>query len=132
MTSETNDNFERLFQRSGNTLELHTSNTLSKYFQIQDRPTFFDLDEGKSRDGDILAKETFPSALGTNSKHMVGQLILTVECKSLPDHGWIFTQGKINQDFWYFSLIREGNDFQENLMPKQPLNELIGTSSFLE
>jgi hypothetical protein len=81
---------------------------------------------------DILAKETFPSTVGTNSKHMVGQLILTVECKSLPDHGWIFTQGKINQDFWYFSLIRDSNDFQENLMPKEPLNELIGTSSFLE
>ena len=126
MTSETDDN-QRLFQRSGNSLELHATNALSKYFHIEDRPTFFDLDEGKSREGDILARETFPSALGTNSKHVVGQLILTVECKSLRDHGWIFTQG-----FRYFSLIRDSNDFQEYLMPKEPLNELVGTSSFLE
>jgi hypothetical protein len=30
MTSETDDNFQRLFQRSGNSLELHATNTLSK------------------------------------------------------------------------------------------------------
>ena len=50
------NNFERSFKRSGNALELQMTNELSPYFQIQNQPTFLDLDEGKSRDGDNLAK----------------------------------------------------------------------------
>ena len=121
---------------TNNALELQTTNELSPYFQIQNQPTFLDLDEGKSRDGDILAKENFPSISKLNSnkqnKLVTAQLILTIECKCLPDHGWIFTEGEINQFFWYFSLIRGKDDFQEILTPKTALDELRGASTFLE
>jgi hypothetical protein len=130
MSSDIDNNFQRSFIRSGNALEIYTTNELSPYFQIQNQPTFLDLDEGKSRDGDILAKENFPTIAKLNSnkqnkqnKHMTAQLILIIECKCLPDHGWIFTEGEINQFFWYSSsLIRNTTT----------LNELLGASSFLE
>jgi hypothetical protein len=132
MSNNIDNNFQRSFRKSGFPLESETTNSLSRYFQIQGRPTFLDLDEGKSRDGDILAIEIFPTTLDLNSKRMVAQLTLSVECKSLPDHGWIFTEGKITQNFWCFSLIRGVNNIDENLKPKNTLNELTGTNSFLE
>ncbi|MGB6530325.1 MAG: hypothetical protein WBF33_19655 [Candidatus Nitrosopolaris sp.] len=132
MDNNIDNNFQRSFMRSGNFLESETINSLSKYFQIRERPTFLDLDEGKSRDGDILAKETFPAILDLKSKRMVAQLILSLECKSLPDHGWIFTEGKMKQYFWYFSLLRNRNIIEENVKPENPLNELVGTNSFFE
>ena len=105
MNNDIDNNFQRSFNRSGNALELQITNELSTYFQIQNQPTFLDLDEGKSRDGDILAKENFPSVSKLNSKKqnklMTAQLVLTIKFKSLPDHGWIFTEGEMNQFFWY-------------------------------
>ena len=44
----------------------------------------------------------------------------------MPDHDLIFTEGKINQFFWYFS------DFQEIFRPETALNQLLGASTFLE
>lgn len=133
MSNNIDENFERSFLESRNSLEFYATNKLSPYFEVQNQPTFLDLDEEKSRDGDILAKETFPPTLGINSnKRMVAQLILTIECKSLPDHGWIFTESKMIQRFCFFSIIRSKNDIEENLRPKNPLYNLIGTSSFLE
>ncbi|MGC2571339.1 MAG: hypothetical protein WA364_07490 [Candidatus Nitrosopolaris sp.] len=57
---------------------------------------------------------------------------LTIECKCLPDHARIFTEGEISQYCWYFSLIRDKDDFHEFLCPKTILNELRGARTFLE
>src|SRR5215469_16528139 len=136
MNNDIDSNFQRSFNQSGNELELYITNELSLNFQIQNQPTFLDLDEGKSRDGDILANEKFPAKYEINSKnqnkHMTAQLVLTIECKCLPDHAWIFTEGEISQCCWYFSLIRDKDDFHEFLCPKTTLNELRGAKTFLE
>jgi hypothetical protein len=133
--------FQKSFRESGASLEVETANKLLQHFNVQNQPAFIDLDEGKSREGDILAtetfpvaaKETFPSTSGTDpDKCMLAQLILTVECKSLPDHGWIFIEGNINQFIWHFSLIRGENNLLKNLRPTKPLRELTGTSNHLE
>lgn len=137
MTDSVDNFFQRSFIESGSSLETEISTKLSEYFDVQNQPVFIDLDEGKSRGGDIssnetyhiLEKDTFP---GSNGKRFLAQLILTVECKNLPDHGWIFIQGKMNQHVWHFSLIRGRDGILENLRPRTPAFELIGTSNYME
>jgi len=133
MTDDIDDFFQNSYLKSGNSLESHTASVLSQNFDVQHQPAFLDLDEGKSREGDILAKEIFPhiSLINSNTP-IVGQLILPVECKNLPDHGWIFTEAKSTQNLWHFTLIRSRNNILENLLPETPLSKLRGTSSFLE
>jgi len=131
MDDDATDYFQKKFVQSGNPLHLQTSQTLSRYFHVQNQPPFYDLDEKKSREGDIIAKETFPKLSGSG-KHFVAQLILTIECKSLPDHGWIFIEDKIKQNFLFFSLLRTQNNIEQHLIPSVPLVEMPGTSSFFE
>ena len=141
MGNGVDDFFEKSFLESGGSLEAETSNILSQYFHTDNQPAFLDLDEGKSREGDILAKETFPILAKEtfpsvsemeSDKHMLAQLILTVECKNLPDHGWIFTQGKIKQHFQPFTLIRTNDHLIKNLYPQRTLDEIIGTNNSFE
>ena len=102
-------------------MESSISNILSQNFDVQFQPVFHDLDEGKSREGDILAK-IFPNISDIDSnKTLIAQLILPIECKNLSDHGWIFTEAKITQYQWYFTLIRSRTDILENLGPMTPL-----------
>jgi hypothetical protein len=133
MENDVDDFFQTSFMESGAPLETETAAKLSQHFEVRDQPAFIDLDEGKSRDGDIVARETFPPASSVSSaKRMLAQLVLTVECKSLPDHGWIFTEGRMRQSIWHFSLIRGENSLLSNLRPTRPLHELRGTSNHLE
>jgi hypothetical protein len=80
MDNGVDDFFQKSFRKSGASSEIETTNKLSTYFDVQSRPSFIDLDAGKSREGDIVAKEIFPSESKLDStKHMLAQLILTVE-----------------------------------------------------
>jgi len=133
--ADTDNYFQESFLRSGYPLQSTVSNDLSEHFDIQNQPPFYDLDDRKFREGDILAKEIFPSILRMDrsaNKHLVGRLVLTIECKNLPDHGWIFTEGKIKQNFWHFSLRGTEGMINKNLMPLTALSQLVGTDSFLE
>jgi hypothetical protein len=122
-------------------LEVKAANELSRCFDVQNQPAFIDLDEGKSREGDMLAKETFPKITKENvssdsrmvsDKRILAQLILVIECKNLPDHGWIFTQAKIEQYFQYFTLIRTKDYLLKSLNPRRTLDEIVGTNNSFE
>jgi hypothetical protein len=137
MTDSADAFFQRSFIESGSSLEAEVSTKLSEHFEVQNQPVFIDLDEGKSRDGDILAKETFPNLekdtpTSSNGKHFIAQINLSIECKNLPDHGWVFMQGKMNQNIWHFSLIRGRNGILKNLRPTTPILELTGTTNHME
>jgi hypothetical protein len=133
MTDDIDDFFQNSYLESGSSLESDMGKILSQNFDVHFQPVFHDLDEGKSREGDILAKEIFPNIADIKpNKPIIGQLIIPIECKNLPDHGWIFTESKITQNLWHFTLIRSRNNILENLLPRVPLSKLRGTSSFLE
>jgi hypothetical protein len=133
MTGSVDDFFQRSYSRSGSPLESEIAKELSTDFEVEHQPAYLDLDEGKSRNGDLLAKHTFPSPFVMHSERpVVAEIVLLIECKSLPDHGWIFTESNTKQICPHFSLIRSQNEITENLTPTAPLTQLIGTTSAFE
>jgi hypothetical protein len=54
MDKNIDNNFQRSFMKSGNSLESETINSLSNHFQIRERPTFLDL-EGKHAEKELFS-----------------------------------------------------------------------------
>ena len=133
MTGDIDDFFQRAYSRTGGPLEMAIANELSADFEVSTQPEFIDLDEEKSRSADILAKKAFPSPNTLASdRPAVAEIVLPIECKAIPDHGWIFMEANTKQICRYFTLIRGTNDITANLVPTEPLSQLIGTTSSFE
>lgn len=133
MTNDIDAFFQKSYSSTGGPLESEIAKELSTDFEVMTQPTYLDLDTGISRNGDILAKHTFPSPLKMPSdRPVVAEIVLPIECKALPDHGWIFTEANTKQICSHFTLIRSENDIIQNLIPTAPLRQLIGTTSSFE
>jgi len=87
--------FERKLKESGFLLENKVEPKLKPLFNVDRDAPYFDKDLSKARTIDFVASTFIPD--GTRppkGKKAVASLKLVIECKSLPDHGWIFFPGK--------------------------------------
>jgi hypothetical protein len=84
MTGDIDDFFQRAYSRTGGPLETVVVNELSTDFDVSTQPEFIDLDEEKSRSGDVLAKKAFPSPNTLDSdRPAVAEIVLTASCLNL-------------------------------------------------
>jgi len=85
--------FQNQIRQSGYKLQTKVQRKLisSGYEVIREWP-YLDKDELKGRSTDLFASAFIPdlSLFEVNTKPIIAQLQLTIECKSLPDHAWIF------------------------------------------
>jgi hypothetical protein len=87
--------FEQEVRRSGHSLESRVENTLRKRnFDVNRESPYLDKDESKGRYVDLRAHNFTPylDKFDQKEKHVVGQFIFVIECKNLPDHGWVFSK----------------------------------------
>lgn len=84
--------FEKQVKKSGHSLENRVENILKQNYIVDREVPYIDKDESKGRNIDLVACADVPdlNQLSKNDKYVVGQIIFTIECKSLPDHGWVF------------------------------------------
>src|SRR5690348_4286229 len=100
MNKKQNDEELKFFQaqvkRSGHYLENRVSNLLQKAgFSIEREVPYIDKDESKGRTVDLIARSEVPESYKPKDRkyYVVGQINLIIECKNLPDHGWVFFKG---------------------------------------
>jgi len=89
--------FQEKVKKSGHSLENRVEDLLHKdRFSIDREVPYIDKDESKGRNIDLIARAEIPESYQPKSKekYIVGQINLIIECKNLPDHGWIFFKGK--------------------------------------
>jgi hypothetical protein len=85
--------FQKQIRQSGYKLQTKVQKKLiSNGYQVTREWPYLDKDELKGRAIDLFASKFIPdlSLFEENTKPIMGQLELTIECKSLPDHAWIF------------------------------------------
>jgi len=85
--------FEEKVNQSGHTFEEQVEKKLQDNdFWLFDEEVYLDKDEGKGRTIDFIAHDLIPARKDTKFKStsLLGQLRLVIECKSLPDHAWVF------------------------------------------
>lgn len=88
--------FEMKVKQSGYSLESEVENKLKPTYGIQRDVAYLDKDENKGRSIDFVASAFIPhlSDFKQREKIAVANLLLVIECKNLPDHGWIFFPGE--------------------------------------
>jgi hypothetical protein len=91
--------FEKKLSRSGHSLEILVTKMLNQY-NVQQEVPYLDKDTSIGRFTDLIATKQVPpieifGGKSVDGKRVVAQVILVIECKNLPDHGWIFWQGKV-------------------------------------
>lgn len=89
--------FREQLQKSGHSLENKVEDFLIGRFSVQREVPYIDKDEGKGRNIDLIAYAQIPFQTEFTQKqqyYVVGRLVLTIECKNLPNHGWIFFKTK--------------------------------------
>jgi hypothetical protein len=94
--------FEGQVKRSGHSLENRVENKLrQRNFTVQREAPFIDKDESKGRNIDLSAYAFIPDLdkFDQKEKHGVGQFIFVIECKNLPDHGWVFSESNDKESF---------------------------------
>ena len=92
--------FEGKVKESGYSLESEVENKLKQTYNTQRDVPYLDKDEDKSRSIDFVASTFFPDDAEFKNKPekmVLGHLNLVIECKSLPDNGWIFFPGTDKQ-----------------------------------
>lgn len=85
--------FQQQLERSGHSLENRVEYLLNDKFSVMREVPYIDKDKAVGRTTDLVAFAEIPSPhefTQSQQYHIVGRLYLIIECKSLPDHGWIF------------------------------------------
>lgn len=132
--------FEDRLRKSGFSFESKVERKLRKYFDVKREFLYFDKDGSDGRKIDFRAKTVFPVDIPFQKKKEIplGSLVLPIECKSLPDHAWIFFR---DQD--HGGNVLDPNDcviWKENkkigktvsLPPLMPIHDILYASSFVE
>jgi len=90
--------FEQKLKKSGYLLENLVEQKIRPMFdaRFERQVPYVDKDESKGRANDFVVSAFIPDGkrLNRGEKKAVVTLELIIECKSLPDHGWIFFPGK--------------------------------------
>lgn len=89
--------FQQQLERSGHSLENKVEDLLNDKFTVMREVPYIDKDKGIGRDIDLLAYAEVPSPhefSQSQQYHVLGRIYLIIECKNLPDHGWIFFKTK--------------------------------------
>ncbi len=89
--------FQLVLERSGHSLENKVEALLKDRFSVQREVPYVDKDESKGRSIDLVAYADLPSPeefTQQKQKYVIGRINLIVECKNLPNHGWIFFKTK--------------------------------------
>jgi hypothetical protein len=88
--------FEKQVKKSGHSLENRVEDILQQNYIVDREVPYIDKDESKGRYIDLVAHADVPNLnhVTKNGKYVVGQIIFTIECKNLPDHGWVFFKTK--------------------------------------
>lgn len=94
------EQFEEMLNQTGYSLESFVEKKLKKTFFVSRQPYYLDEDSGQGRTLDLLAQVSY---FQSEKNKQIIQLFLPIECKSLPDHAWIFFEGS----FDLFNLIPE-------------------------
>jgi hypothetical protein len=136
---ETRKFFQNKLKRSGHILENKVESKLKTFFQIERQPPYFDKDEKKGRFGDMICSAFFPdeNIIPNKEKMALGQLRLVIECKNLPDHGWIFFENEkkddiIIPDMYNFIKTYREEDITGKCIPHGLVTDLFYTSSYYE
>lgn len=89
--------FQQQLERSGHSLENKVEDLLTDKFSVMREVPYIDKDKAVGRTIDLVAYAEIPSPhefTQSQQYHVIGRLYLIIECKSLPDHGWIFFKTK--------------------------------------
>lgn len=90
--------FQQQLERSGHSLENKVEeDLLNDRFSVLREVPYIDKDEAKGRNIDLVAYAEIPSPHEFTQQqqyHIVGRINLIIECKNLPNHGWIFFKTK--------------------------------------
>ena len=91
--------YEKKLKESGYVLESKVEPKLKSLFTIEREVPYTDKDDSKGRAIDFVASAFIPydTRPPKGKKKAVASLKLVIECKSLPDHAWIFFPGKDKQ-----------------------------------
>lgn len=90
--------FEESVKQSGHSLEIKTEKIFRENYSVEREVPYIDKDESKGRYIDLIARGQIPIDIHVTipkgvSKLIVGQIIFVIECKNLPNYGWIFFEG---------------------------------------
>jgi len=100
MTEQSESKIEQFFieklNQSGYLLENLVEAKLKPLFNIERDVSYIDKDQSIGRRNDFVGSALIPDGQRPpeGEKKAVVSLKLVIECKSLPDHGWIFFPGK--------------------------------------
>lgn len=105
--------FEDRLNQSGHSFEAKVGQILEKHFRdIRREVPFFDKDDNKGRTIDFIAIDDEIEQRIDQKSQLKGQLELIIECKSLPDHAWVFSGNEY-----------EGFTFPEGLLTTELKNQ---------
>lgn len=133
--------FEKKVIDSGHTFEGTINKRLINLgLSVKNEEIYYDKDEKKGRNIDFLAIDNIPSITEKlKQKHdeiqVSGQIRFIIECKSLPNHGWIFFGDEEHEsDFAHNSKFssREMGDTILDLIPDFPEPEIYFASTYSE
>lgn len=120
------DFVKKKYNESGQFLAVATERKLkSKSYHVEREAPFKDDDAGKGRYIDLKAEINLPSIeKQTDKVKYVGRLMLTIECKNLPDHVWSLFNEKVSIDKLVFEDKASLDDsLNESVFSKPPLNK---------
>lgn len=132
MTEINKDKLRNFFQshvdRSGHTLEVIIAENLPGY-SVENEVPFIDKDGSIGRYTDLIATRMIPSLdtfgnISVNGKRVVGQVRLVIECKNLPDHGWVFWYRK-PPDIVFVDNATLGDHVDPKLFERDPINRYL-------
>jgi len=126
-------------KQSGYSFENQVEKDLKKDFRVMREIMYLDKDEQKGRTLDFKAEIETQAEVGfkKGDTPYIGKLILPIECKSLPDHAWIFFEKKYQRLFGNFPDIinwKETKKMKEGVF-QPPLfanNKITYASNYVE
>lgn len=124
--------FEGRVKRSGHSLESRVENKLKqRNFSVQREAPFLDKDESIGRYTDLSAYAFVPDLdkFNQKEKHVVGQFIFVIECKNLPDHGWVFSESKY-EGVNFPDKVSFADNMPTSIMKSDPTRFYVPVTSF--
>lgn len=124
--------FEQEVRRSGHSLESKVENRLRRRgFDVQRESPFLDKDQSKGRYVGLKAIAFIPplDTFDQKEEHVVGQFIHIVECKNLPGHGWIFSEG-LDTGINFPDRVSFADNMPTSVLSSDPTRHYVPVSPF--
>lgn len=133
--------FEKKVIDSGHTFEGSINKRLNKLgLRVKNEEFYYDEDEKKGRNIDFLAIDNVPSIKEITKKsheeiEVSGQIRFFIECKSLPNHGWIFFGNEEHESDFVYNSEFSSESVREtifDLLPDIPEPKIYFASTYSE